>query len=214
MGNYLLLLVQSGRSASATICLLLSIPAVSCFSLVCWICIILYKTILSDISADPDGRHQSATVRPRWSSLCWCFFFHVLAQSFYVEGTEKLILWMLHFMLIVRSGGIHAGFFLFRCCAVCKPGAKLHQNKTDTKRTVHRMYMWRGNWARMWSDCQEVPFFWAFLHLARKTYNTRNPKTRTVDNLSLISRRGRRLLFCGVGGILSTAVRAHRRHVP
>lgn len=55
----------------------------------------------------------------------------------------------LQFMSIVGwSGGIHTGFL---CFAVCKLEAKLHQNETNTKRTVHRV------------DCDQIvkkmPFF-------------------------------------------------------
>lgn len=205
MGNYLFLLVQSGRSASATTCLLLLIPAVSCFFPRLLNMYHFVQNTLSDINADPDGRHQSATVRPRWSLLCWCFFFSFLLLSF--------MFWLRAFTLKVPKNWFFECYIscrlcgpvalaldsLFCCCAVCKSGAKHHQNTTDTKRTVHRMYMWRGNWAQMWSDCQEVPlsffFFGKFLNLTRKSSNTRKPKTRTPDNLSLISRRRSRLFF-------------------
>lgn len=224
MGNYLFLLVQSGRSASATTCLLLLIPAVSCFFPRLLNMYHFVQNTLSDINADPDERHQSATIRPRWSLLCWCFFFFFfLSFMFWLRAFTLKVLknWFFECYISCRLCGPVALALdsLFCCCAVCKPGAKLHQNTTDTKRTVHRMYMWRGNWAQMCSDCQEVPllfFFWLFF-LVSSSILLVNLQTQEGQKQELLTIwvwfQENAGYFCR-GGILSTTVRAHCRHVP
>lgn len=88
--------------------------------------------------------------------ICWCFCFAVLALSFYVERTANWVLELYIDVDCTVQGHLH---WIFLCC-VCKPRAKLHQNKTNTKRTVHRMYTsYFTRCSSLFSHCQGITFF-------------------------------------------------------
>lgn len=123
----------------------------------------------SVFNADP-GWTSSVVIKLLQKSDCWLpSSINLFADAF------VLLFWLRAFMLnvpltdclnvrqmsIVRSGGVYTGFL---CCAVCEPRAELHQNKTNTKRTVHRMYpSYFAKRNSLFSHCQGITFFFSCL---------------------------------------------------
>lgn len=114
------------------------------------------------------GRTSSVVIKHWQKSDCWPSVLHELccvdafscfwALSFYVEGTENCYM-NVTFYVDCGIWWLYTGFY-----SVCK----LHQNKTNTKRTVHRMYTSYcvksklGSAScvhQLWSDCQQITFF-------------------------------------------------------